>query len=396
MRVLIVSDIYTHPHNRGNLQGLYRECCQMKRMGWEVDFLYWGNRLLPDFEAMFDFFGEEHLYFVNTSSPELKHQLRTFLRQRWDTYGITKYISIPYDVDEMYYREIEDKVINLDKKRKYDAVWLEYYLQSKIFLNLRKEIVKVIHTHDRFGSRNKIFQKVGRIPEFYYLTQKGERTALSRADIVIAVQDDEKRYFNTLLKGTNTKSITIGNLVEMKDSSYIEEKTIGFFGAVNDPNEFAIKWFIQSVLPLIREKEPESRFVIAGGICKKVPDSKDYVKLGFVDTLEEFYEQVKIVVGPLKNGTGLNIKNIEALSYKKPVITTSVGAKGLNGAQKALRICNDERTFADAVIQLLNDEEACKEMSRYAEEFIRGYIARNVSTIKEIEDISFDKKRELK
>ena len=110
MRVLIVADIYTHPHNMGNLQGLYRECCQMKKMGWEIDFLYWGNRLLPDFEAMQDFFGEEHIYFVNTSSPELKHQLRAFLRQRLDAHGITKYISVPYDVDERYYREIEDKV----------------------------------------------------------------------------------------------------------------------------------------------------------------------------------------------------------------------------------------------------------------------------------------------
>lgn len=395
MRVLIVADIYTHPHNMGNLQGLYRECCQMKKMGWEIDFLYWGNRLLPDFEAMQDFFGEEHIYFVNTSSPELKHQLRAFLRQRLDAHGITKYISVPYDVDERYYREIEDKVTYLDKKKEYDVVWLEYYLQSKIFPGLRKEIVKVIHTHDRFGSRNKIYQKVGRVPEFYYLTQKGERAALSRADIVIAVQDDEKEYFNALLKGTNTKSVTIGNLVEMKDSPYVKDKTVGFFGAVNDTNEFAVKWFIQSILPLVREKEPETCFIIAGGICKKVSDSDDYVKLGFVETLEEFYDKVKIVVGPLKNGTGLNIKNIEALSYKKPVVTTSVGAKGLNGAEKALQICDDEETFADAVICLLNDEEACKEMSRYAEEFIKGYIDRNVCTIKEIEKISLNKKKEL-
>lgn len=395
MRVLIVSDIYTHPHNMGNLQELYRECCQMKKMGWEIDFLYWGNRLLPDFEVMSDFFGEEHVYFANASSPELRHQLREFLRQRLDALGITKYISVPYDVDERYCQEIEDKVNYLDRKRKYDVVWLEYYLQSKILPALRKEIVKVIHTHDRFGSRDKIFQKVGRVPEFYYLTQKGEREALSRADIVIAIQDDENAYFNALLKGTNTKSITIGNLVEMKDSPYIKARTYGFFGAVNDPNEFALKWFIQSILPLVREKEPESRFMIAGGICKKVPDSDDYVKLGFVDALEEFYGKVKIVVGPLKNGTGLNIKNIEALSYKKPVVTTSVGAKGLKGAQKALRICDDEKAFAEAVIQLLNDEETCREMSRHAEEFIKGYVSRNVSAMKGIEDVSLMKKKEL-
>lgn len=392
MRVLIVSDLYTHPHNKGNLQGLYRECCQMKKMGWEIDFLYWGNRVQPDFDAMSDFFGEEHLYLANTSSIQLKHQLRASIRQRWDAHGITKYISVPYDVDERYYWEIEDQVKRLDKERKYDAVWLEYYLQSKLFLGLREEIVKIIHTHDRFGSRNKIFQKMGRVPEFYYLTQKGERTALSRADIVIAVQDEEREYFNTLLKGTDTKCITIGNLVEMKEAPCVNTKAYGFFGAVNDANEVAVKWFIQSILPLVRAKVPESCFVIAGGICKRVPDSEDYVKLGFVDTLEEFYGQVKLVVSPIKNGTGLNIKNIEALSYKKPVVTTTVGAKGLNGAKKALWICENEKAFADAVVRLLNDEETCEEMGRNAEEFIKDYIARNASTIKQIEDISFHKK----
>ncbi len=56
MKVLMISDIYTHPHNQGNLQGGYRECLKMKELGWEVDYLYWGNYHRADLNAMRAFF----------------------------------------------------------------------------------------------------------------------------------------------------------------------------------------------------------------------------------------------------------------------------------------------------------------------------------------------------
>lgn len=396
MKVLIVSDIHTHPHNRGNLQGLYRECVQMKKLGWEIDFLYWGNYIVPDFEAMYNFFGEEHIFFANISNVELKHQIRSYIRNRMDYYKITKYIPVPYDIDEYYCKEVEEKALFLDRKNHYDIVWIEYYLQSKIFCNLRKDIIKVIHTHDRFGRRNRIFQKMGRIPEFYYLTRKGERTALSRADVVIAVQNAERKYFENLLEKTDTKCLTIGNLVEMKSSGYVEEKAYGFLGAINDSNELALEWFIQNVLPEIQKKEPESTFYIAGGVCKSVPDSNEYIKLGFVNTVEEFYDRVKFVVSPMKNGTGLNIKNIEALSYQKPLVTTTIGAKGLNGAEKAMYICDNADSFSNKVSYLLNDNKKCELMGEEAKKFIESYSDNNKNTLKEIENLVIKRKRQIR
>jgi len=396
MKVLIVSDIHTHPHNRGNLQGLYRECVQMKKLGWEIDFLYWGNRIVPDFDSMYDFFGEEHIFFANTSNIALKHQIRVYIRTCMDYRKITRYISVPYDIDERYHKEVEEKVLFLDQKNHYDIVWIEYYLQSKIFCNLRKDIIKVIHTHDRFGKRNRIFQRIGRIPEFYYLTEKGERKALSRADVVIAVQDAERRYFSRLLEKTDTKCLAIGNQVEMKATKYVEENSYGFLGAMNDSNELALEWFIQNVLPEIRKKEPDSTFYIEGGVCKSVPDSNEYIKLGVVSTVEEFYNKVKFVISPMKNGTGLNIKNIEALSYQKPLVTTNIGAKGLDDAQKAMCICDRADVFSESVTSLLNDKNKCELMREEAKKFIESYSDNNKSTLKEIENLAIERKRQMR
>lgn len=55
MKVLMVSNIYTHPHNMGNRQRIYRECCQMKELGWEIDFLYWGEKRAGNIDEMREF-----------------------------------------------------------------------------------------------------------------------------------------------------------------------------------------------------------------------------------------------------------------------------------------------------------------------------------------------------
>jgi len=44
MKVLMVSNVYTHPSDMGNRQRIYRECCQMKKLGWEIDFFIMEGR----------------------------------------------------------------------------------------------------------------------------------------------------------------------------------------------------------------------------------------------------------------------------------------------------------------------------------------------------------------
>lgn len=386
MRVLVVSDIYTHPHNQGNLQGVYRECLKMKEMGWEIDFLYWGKFGRANLTEMELFFGEDHFFYVNISYLKFSYHLRNYIRREMDKKGITKCISLPYAPDELYYEEIKEKVCILHNQRHYDVIWLEYYLQSKLFDYIDKSVVKVIHTHDMFSNRQRIFQKDGKIPEFYYLTRRGERKALARADVVIAVQDTERDRFESLLKGTDTICLTVGNLIEKREAEFIHNSSYGFFGSINDANITAVETFIEKVLPAIKKKNPNSHFVIAGGVCKKIPDSDEYQKIGYVRTLEEFYNRISFVVTPMLAGTGLNIKNIEALSFFKPIVTTNIGAKGLAGAEESM-IVTDVEGFDDAIIKLLGDKDLLARMSRASRDYIEKYNRKQEDGYKMIENM---------
>jgi glycosyltransferase involved in cell wall biosynthesis len=80
--------------------------------------------------------------------------------------------------------------------------------------------------------------------------------------------------------------------------------------------------------------------------------------LGFVDDLPSFYQNAKMAISPLLEGTGVKIKNIEAIEYGLPIVTTSIGAQGLERfINRGLLIADTPKNFAEAIIKLCNNDE---------------------------------------
>lgn len=403
MKVLMVSRTYTHPHDMGSRKRIYNECKKMKDMGWTVDFLYLGSNLSCDMSSMKKFFGEEHFFWKEWCGLSLGYEIKREWRDKMDCLGITKYIALPYKADEWYCDGIEDGLRLICKKNGktqddigelYDIVWVQYFFYSKFLEILPENILKVIDLHDRFSYRNRIYQKDGQVPDFYYTIPKEEKKALSRADVAISIQNQEEEWFKKLLKKTGTKVVTIGDVVELSSSVFCKKKCYGFIGADNKPNELALKWFVQRVLPLVKEKEPESEFVIAGGICKRIDDNDSYRKMGIVKELDNFYNNIRFSVNPIRHGTGLNIKGIEALSYCKPIVSTSVGEKGLTEARDAMIIADKPLEFAEKIVELLRYEEHCKKMSEAAKRFVMDYNAKNELALLTLEGLVKQKREE--
>lgn len=387
----MVSHVYTHPHNMGNRQRVYRECCQMMELGWQIDFLYTGNRIGANTEEMKAFFGKEHFFYARTTSVAPKYQLKGILRRLWDKKGITKFIPLFYKEDELYYEEIGERAKALLCKQKYDIIWLQYMRQSKVLENVGNDVFKVIDTHDVFAHRNLIYQKKGRVPEAFYTTRGQERKALARADLVVAIQNKEEEYFNKLMKRRQTRCATIGDMVEFHKSKDGGKKVFGFIGAENDANIVAVKWLADKVLPLVKKMEPEYKCIIAGGICGRIPDNEYYNKIGRIEQLQDYYNEISIAINPMQNGTGLNIKGIEALSYGKPLISTVVGAKGLDDAAEAMIVCENERQFAEQIVLLLQNKPRRVSMSQEAEKFIYRYNQKNRDALLGIEKMALEK-----
>lgn len=393
MKVLMISQVFTHPQDMGNRQRIYRECLQMKELGWKIDFLYSGGKLGGNVDEMRNFFGKDSFFYVNTTSIAPVYQLKGIIRKSMDKKGISKCIPLFYHKDEFYFKEVQEKVQTLFKKKNYDIIWIQYAFESKVLEGLKSKVLTVIDTLDIYAYRNWVYQRKGRIPEGFYMTRKQEEESLSRADLVIAIQNEEEEYFKRLMKGHSTQCITLGDMVEFHKSEVGDEKIFGFIGAENDANIVGIEWLAKEVLPIVHKMVPESKCIIAGGICKLVSDNKYYSKIGKVKTLEEFYDKISFAINPIQNGTGLNIKGIEALSYGKPLVSTVVGAKGLSDAKDAMLVCNNARQFADQIVFLLHDEEKRLFMSKEAEKFIFRYNEENKNVLLKIEHMAAKKQR---
>lgn len=126
------------------------------------------------------------------------------------------------------------------------------------------------------------------------------------------------------------------------------------------PNEDAVSFFAEEVLPQIQNRVPDVKFSIVGGNpsarVEKLGDKEGVVVTGRVPEIKPYFAGATVFVVPLRIGSGTRLKILEALAMGKAVVSTTVGAEGL-----ALRdgeeifIADEPKTFAEAVTQLLTD-----------------------------------------
>ena len=127
--------------------------------------------------------------------------------------------------------------------------------------------------------------------------------------------------------------------------------------------------------------------IFAGSICKSLPDSDAYTKLGWVEDLEELYRDARVIINPVRHGAGLNIKMVEALSQAKPVVTHIKGMRGLSYKKPVAVITDDNKEFAKAIADIVRDDAKAFEMSQTAVEFMKDYENRNLQAVKDLLDM---------
>lgn len=137
---------------------------------------------------------------------------------------------------------------------------------------------------------------------------------------------------------------------------------IGFIGSFSHPpNQEALQFICTQLAPHVSQAGLDLEFVIAGRnppdhLRRQAPSNVHF--LGFVDRLSDFYDDVDIVIAPLLSGGGVKIKVAEAMLHGKAIITTAIGAEGLdvqNG--KDLLIANSVVEFADHIEALLTSND---------------------------------------
>ncbi|MBA3994968.1 MAG: hypothetical protein C0469_15725 [Cyanobacteria bacterium DS2.3.42] len=159
--------------------------------------------------------------------------------------------------------------------------------------------------------------------------------------------------------------------------------SLGYF-----PNEDAVKYFNREIFPLIKERTavPVELVVVGGGWKEAVDPSSDaelYQGVKFVGAVAEttpFYAETDIVVVPLRSAGGTRIKILEAFSHSRAVVSTSIGAEGLELLDGVhLEIADKVEDFTDKCVNLIEDAERRRELAKKGHElFMNQYLMKNL------------------
>jgi glycosyltransferase involved in cell wall biosynthesis len=190
-----------------------------------------------------------------------------------------------------------------------------------------------------------------------------EREAVANAALTIAVSDDDRDRLAEMSPGSRVVSIPTG-----VNTGYFtprrEAETpmrLVFSGSMDwHPNEDAVCYFVETILPRIRAEFPNVSFTIIGrspsARVRALTAQPGIAVTGTVDDVRPAIAEGSVYVVPLRAGSGTRIKIFEALAMGQAVVSTTVGAEGLALESGRHFVAADTpHDFAQAVIRLLRD-----------------------------------------
>lgn len=140
------------------------------------------------------------------------------------------------------------------------------------------------------------------------------------------------------------------------------------------PNVNAVEYLANHIMPLVWKHLPDAKLYIAGATpdprVKKVA-SENIIISGWLDDMRDAYAQSRIFIAPMRIGTGLQNKLLEAMSMRLPCITTSLANGSLHAEEgKEILVGNNEYELADHIVTLLTDKEKTESIAQNGYDFV--------------------------
>jgi len=140
------------------------------------------------------------------------------------------------------------------------------------------------------------------------------------------------------------------------------------------PNIEGIKWFIKEIWSSVIEKHPDAKFLLAG---RNMPESILNLKVKGIEVVGEVPDAYKfmlssgVMIVPLLSGSGIRIKIIEGMACGVPIISTSIGAEGIEiTSGKDIFIADSKNDFLESISECINNKQLTKSVGEKAKQTI--------------------------
>ncbi|HEY6047342.1 MAG TPA: glycosyltransferase family 4 protein, partial [Pyrinomonadaceae bacterium] len=187
-------------------------------------------------------------------------------------------------------------------------------------------------------------------------------TRLARScDQIWCVTAEDVAALTRVAPGAHFEIIPTIHPLQHRGQEFAERAGLAFIGNyLHRPNVDAVHYFMREIYPAVRRAIPGIKVWIVGD--NTPPEfaehaSSDVTITGYLADVDPIFQSCRIFIAPLRFGSGMKGKIGQALSYGLPVVTTSVGAEGMDLRDESeVLIADDANKFAEAVIKLYSDE----------------------------------------
>lgn len=276
-----------------------------------------------------------------------------------------------FNIIRFYSSDFEKILIKQLQKEQYDIIhletlWVTPYLDA-IRKNSKAKIV-LRSQNVEFMIWERLAEDAGSPLKKMYLKllskrlKKYEVGLLNKYDAIATITELDSIVFKKL--GCTIPIIHVPFGIDLEkykiDTSNLEKPSVFHIGAMDwRPNADGINWFLKNVWMSVLSKHPSIKLYLAG---RNMPDWLMQLKMdnvvicGEVPDSHKFINSKSIMIVPLTSGGGMRVKIIEGMAFGKTIVSTTVGAEGIdyeNG--KNILIANSENEFVQAIHKCLDD-----------------------------------------
>ncbi|HEY2067186.1 MAG TPA: glycosyltransferase family 4 protein [Gemmatimonadaceae bacterium] len=279
--------------------------------------------------------------------------------------------AAPYSVTKFTSPRVGERVGELLESGRVDVAVCDFLLASLNFPtrptvptvlfqhNVESALWRRTATYERNPAKKALFKMEA------WKMHRYERAALTRFDHVVAVSDHDKALMHAMAPAAPITVVPTGvDVIGFTPPAAVRRsnRTVMFLGSMDWPaNIDGVEYFCEAVWPLVLAAAPDARFQVVG---RKPPErilrfAGPSVEIaGGVKSVLPHLHAAAVFVVPLRIGGGTRLKIYEAMAAGVPIVSTTVGAEGLDVRDREdILLADNPAQFADAVVKLLQQPD---------------------------------------
>jgi len=400
MKILFIARTCPYPANDGERIRVYNI---IKNMSHHDVTLVYRSMTPADKEGIHELNKYcKHVYPAYIPSPN-----SGFQKLKWILpFVFSKY---PIGLSTVYFKEVQKIIQDSCEREDFDIIQIEHssltiYLDFLRIKNMPKTVL-TMHNVDYVRNDRVIENLSFGVDKLYQIFnqmkfKQWEIESLKRYDHVIAMSEVDKQIMlndapeldvSIVPNGVDTKAVSFDVSTRLKSHN----KKIVFVASMDsEANHDGAMYFIDHVFPLIKQESPDVELYVVGRSPRKelLNKSNDtgIIVTGMVDSVYDYYREAAVSIVPLRSGGGTRLKIFESMAIGVPVVSTTVGAEGINvSSGEDILLADNPENFASAVLELLKNDVLYagivkRARSRMLEEYDWGVIAKQHDLVYEL------------